>query len=193
MTALNEPFVVHTFVETRGTSEHRVFHPVGDYKNCMAKRKVYNDRRLNGSGADVKPLPGPGEEPLQFDCYLDRFIVMADRNALLHNEVKANCVWWACRAVPGTAMWIRMNNGDLVILNFPQVPDEHRKTQPLTVRGPLNGRSKTRLLAAIREAYEIPDLLLEYDEDLMDYEITIHLPQADTFKYNRLRQERVVV
>ena len=37
--------------------------------------------------------------------------------------------------------------------------------------------------------YHIHDFLLEYDEDNTDCEITIHLPQAATVKYNLLWQE----
>ena len=84
-----------------------------------------------------------------------------------------------------------MEPGDINIVNFPDIPDDHRKTERHTVSGSIYLCSLGQIMADLRYDYELPDFLMQVQQDILGYEATIHVPKAGTVGYNRLREELI--
>lgn len=188
----DSPFIVHTFIETRGAEPRRVFHPMGNPDVWTKHRNIYNARRLNLTGSPTThrlPEPAPSEEPHQFRCCPDTFLVMADRTQLHGNGiVKPTAIWWS---PPGFSchnrIWMPIDDGDMGIHSFTNVPPDHRETDSFSIHGLIEGRTEEDIMAEVRRRYDVPEFLLQYRADCPHYEVTVHIPRADTVRYNRLR------
>ena len=191
---LSDPFVLHTFIETRGNEPYRVFHPIGTDDSWIPKSRLYQNHLQQTMNSPTKPYPHDKNASLrnaviQTECWPDRFLIFADRDALeRHHQVIPNTVWWACPNAEG-AFWIRMHPGDIKIVNFPSIPEDHRDTVRHTVRDIINLHPLPRILAELQNDYDLPDFLMSIQDDILEYEATILLPKADTVEYNRLRDE----
>ena len=54
---LDEPFVIHTFVETHGSEPHRVFHPIGTDDSWIPKSRLYGDHLQLTKHSPTNPCP----------------------------------------------------------------------------------------------------------------------------------------
>ena len=193
---LNEPFVIHTFVESRGAEPERVFHAIGTDDTWMPKSRRYIDHLQRTEQSSTNRYAHNRYASLRhaiihIECCLERFLVFANREALdHHDQVIPDTVWWAH---PNTeeACWIRMHPEDIAIVNFSHIPDDHRDTVPHTLRGVIDRRPLNRILGDLQNEYHLPDFLISIQDDILEYEATVHLPKADTVAYNRLREELV--
>ena len=194
MSHLDHPFVIHTFIETRGLEPYRVFHPMGASDGWDAKRNIYNDRRLAGAGPLLlhePPVP-PDTVPFRFDCQHDTFLVLAGKDALLHhNTVKPTACWWECEAAGVRPTWLLIHPDDILFQNFDHIPDDHLEYQTFTRRHPINDRSGSEVLDALWDELGLPPFLTSYRADDKHHEAIVMVPTARTVHYNRLREQHL--
>ena len=192
MSHLNSPFIVQTFLETRGIAQHRVFHPMGTPAGWSEKRRIYNRLRLAGSGQRHQHEPPSSADIVlyRFYCQPDTYLVLADKTALLDaNKINPVTVWWQSR---DDRSWMLIEPDDIVILNFGnQIPDDHLTYDTFILRDQINDRSRADILNELKDRLGLPSYLMNYHEAHPNYEVTVLLPQAGTVLYRRLREEHL--
>lgn len=194
MNHLSSPFVVQTFVETRGLGQTRVFHPMDTPTGWSEKRHIYDNLRLAGSGQrhqHESPPSSAAVVPYRFECQSDTYLVLADKNALLdENKINPATVWWQAR---GDSSWMLIEPDDIVFLNLgSRIPDDHLTYQTFIMRDLVNNRSRSDIMAELQDWLGLPPFLLDYREALPNYEVTVLLPQAETVLYRQLRDEHII-
>ena len=107
------PFVVDTFIETRGESPYRVFHPTGDPDHWKALRDQYDHRRRHGHGATETPGASSVKVPLHFDAGPDRFLILADPEQLEHNHVLFSQAWVGITPPDAPTVWLLLDTDHL--------------------------------------------------------------------------------
>ena len=188
-------FVIHTFIETRDTEHYRVFHTMGSDEAWVPKRMRYGQFRDASADCPInhntEPQPSVQDTILRFACWPDHFIVFADTDALDNDGlVIPNAVWYALPS-RDSACWMPLESDNVAIVNFDEVPADHRDTERHTIGGSINCCSKSDIMADIRATYQIPEFLLDYHQEGQDYRVDIHVPKADTVHYNLLRYQHL--
>lgn len=107
------PFVVDTFIQTRGESPYRVFHPTGDPDHWKALRDQYDHRRRHGHCATETPGAYSVKVPLHFDAGPDRFLILADPEQLEHNHVLFSQAWIGITPADAPTVWLLLDTDHL--------------------------------------------------------------------------------
>ena len=86
-------------------------------------------------------------------------------------------------------MWVHIDDDDLAINCYTQVPWEHQVCDSYTIRGYISGRTERQILDEIQQDNRIAQWLMDYREESPEYEVTVSVPQAQTMKYDYLREK----
>lgn len=135
-------------------------------------------------------LPFSGGIPLRFALPLDQFPVLAHPDILARGRIRFSFAWIGLNPPNGDdTVRLLPDTEHIRIRSHRQIPDDHLRTEPYVVRSLVNGRPCDRILAVLQAEYGIPDWMIDYREDSLGYEATIHLPVAQTITYDALRRE----
>ena len=184
------PFTFETFIERRGPEPTRVWHPVGDPNDWIALRNRYDDRRKAGHATNPAARYHGIHEPMYASVGPDMFQMLVHKYALHVGILEWSYAWIGIKE-PGTnnRVWVRIDDDDLDIRCSAQVPWEHQVCDNYTVRGFINSRTEQQILDEIQRDVGIDRWLMGYRDEFPEYEVTVSVPQAQTMKYNYLREK----
>ena len=184
------PFTFETFVERRGPEPVRVWHPVGDPNDWIALRNRYNDRIRKSLAEEPAARYNGIHEPMYASVGPDLFQVLIHKYGLNVGILEWSHAWIGFKE-PGAnnRVWVRIDDDDLAIKCHTQAPWEHQVCDNYTVRGFINCRTERQILDEIQRDVGIARWLMDYRDEFPEYEVTVSVPQAETMKYDCLREK----